>query len=122
MEINQIIELELLKMELFSESWSYRKEGDLRRFYSKIAISKYIDIFLNGGKPLKIYDDIFEKGIENNEISKADYEKFMKYGKHKIDFLVSLMEDPTNFIKKNSIPAKDYLDSYNFFKKLFSKN
>jgi len=76
-----------LEMNIFFEGLKCKREGDLRMFYGKISIVKYLNAFLNNAfsgndSPLKVYDEIFKRGIEDFELSEEKAEEFLRYGKH----------------------------------------
>ena len=74
-------------MNIFFEGLKCKREGDLRMFYGKISIVKYLNAFLNNAfsgndSPLKVYDEIFKRGIEDFELSEEKAEEFLRYVKH----------------------------------------
>ncbi len=88
MEIFNAYELENIQMELFMKSREYKKEGDLRRCFGCLSISKYINKKLNHyfngvDKPNPVYDLIVERAIELGEISLEKAYEFDKYGRRK---------------------------------------
>ncbi|PIN89239.1 hypothetical protein COU57_06235 [Candidatus Pacearchaeota archaeon CG10_big_fil_rev_8_21_14_0_10_32_14] len=127
MNLDQAIELEGVQMEVFRSAIEYRKSGDLRRYFSGLAIAKYMNKYLNkffSGKdfPISLYDEFVEAAIEEGELSIDKAEEFDRYGKRKVEFLVSLFENPHEIIGKAKINADEFRESVKLGRSFKSKN
>ena len=127
MNIDQACELESVQMELFFNARDYRNEGNLKKYIFCLAVTKYVNKYLNGfysneNLPNPVYEMMMEKVIEDGELSVDEVNELDRYGRQKAEFLIMLLENPLEALTTAKMNAEELKEKIKYERKYFSPN
>ncbi|MEK6875503.1 MAG: hypothetical protein AABX30_02370 [Nanoarchaeota archaeon] len=88
MDISSKADFSSLAFELLAESVKCKEAGDFHKCYKKLALARGINIYFDNRDLIKMYDNFFELGRIDGEITEQEAELLKLYGIDKSLFLI----------------------------------